>query len=56
MFGCDRVGEYRVAHEVLGLSELVGLTRTAIDAAGCSAELRTALHAELAAVDVGTAG
>ncbi len=58
MFGCDLVGEYRVAHEVLGLSvaELVGLTRTAIDAAGCSAELRTALHAELAAVDVGTAG
>jgi aminodeoxyfutalosine deaminase len=58
MFGCDRVGEYRVAHEVLGLSvtELVGLTRTAIDAAGCSVELRTALHAELAAVDVGTAG
>jgi aminodeoxyfutalosine deaminase len=58
MFGCDLVGEYRVAHEVLGLSvaELVGLTRTAIDAAGCSAGLRTALHAELAAVDAGTAG
>ncbi len=35
---------------------LTVLTRTAIDAAGCSAELRTALHAELAAVDVGTAG
>ena len=58
MFGCDLVGEYRVAHEVLGLSvaELVGLTRTAIDAAGCSAELRTALHAELAAVAAGTPG
>jgi aminodeoxyfutalosine deaminase len=58
MFGCDLVGEYRVAHEVLGLSvaELVGLTRTAIDAAGCPAELRTALHAELAAAEIGPAG
>ena len=58
MFGCDIVGEYRVAHEVLGLTpaELVLVTRTAIDAAGCSAELRTALHAELAAVAAGTPG
>ena len=50
MFGCDIVGEYRVAHDVLGLTpdELIALTRTAINAASCPPALSSALHAELA--------
>jgi aminodeoxyfutalosine deaminase len=52
MFGCDIVGEYRLAHDVLGLArgELVALAGTAVDAASLPAERKRALHTELAAV------
>jgi aminodeoxyfutalosine deaminase len=52
MFGCDLVGEYRVAHEQCGLTpaELLQIARTGVDAAFCSAELAASLHAELDAV------
>ncbi|MCO7193158.1 MULTISPECIES: adenosine deaminase [Pseudonocardia] len=52
MFGCDLVGEYLVAHEQFGLTpaELVLLARNAVEAAFCSAELRTELHADITTV------
>ena len=51
MFGCDIVGEYRLAHDWLGLTpdELVALARAAIDAAYCPPALASDLHTELAA-------
>ncbi|HVH21676.1 MAG TPA: adenosine deaminase [Pseudonocardia sp.] len=50
MFGCDLIGEYRVAHDVLGLTraDLLTLTRTALDVSSCPPDLRTELQAELA--------
>ena len=52
MFGCDLIGEYRLAHDVLGLTraELLTVTRTALDASSCPADLRAELQAELAAL------
>jgi aminodeoxyfutalosine deaminase len=49
MFGCDIVGEYRLAHDVFGLTpaELVQVARNGVDAAYCSDELKKALYAEL---------
>lgn len=52
MFGCDLVGEYRLAHEVLGLTptELVDIAAAGIDAAYCAEDLAASLHEELAAL------
>lgn len=52
MFGCDLVGEYRVAHEVFGLdpAALVRLARTGVDAAYCAPDLATRIHVEIDAV------
>jgi aminodeoxyfutalosine deaminase len=49
MFGCDLVGEYRVAHEQFGMTpaELVLLARACVDAAYCSPELAASIHAEI---------
>jgi aminodeoxyfutalosine deaminase len=52
MFGCDLVGEYRLAHERFGLSPaaLAGIAHAGVDAASCSAELKSAIHAAIDAV------
>lgn len=52
MFGCDIVGEYRLAHEAFGLTpaELALIAHTGVAAAYCSAELKAALHAEIDAM------
>lgn len=52
MFGCDIVGEYRLAHEAFGLTpaELALIAHTGVAAAYCSAELKAALHAEIDAL------
>lgn len=52
MFGCDIVGEYRLAHEAFGLTpaELAMIAHTGVTAAYCSAELKAALHAEIDAL------
>jgi aminodeoxyfutalosine deaminase len=49
MFGCDIVGEYRMAHDVLGLSvpELVQIARTAMHAATLPAQTKNALLADI---------
>jgi aminodeoxyfutalosine deaminase len=49
MFGTDLTREYRIVHEVFGLTipELAHIARTAITAAYCSDELRAQLLAEL---------
>lgn len=49
MFGCDLVGEYRLAHDLHGLTpaELVQLARNGVDAAFCSPQLKTQIHAEI---------
>jgi aminodeoxyfutalosine deaminase len=54
MFGCDIVGEYRLAHDVFGLTpaELVQVARNGVDAAYCSDELKKTLHAELDAMEL----
>lgn len=46
MFGCDLAGEYRLAHDRLGVGvqELAGIARTGIDAAACTPGLRAAMH------------
>jgi aminodeoxyfutalosine deaminase len=52
MFSCDIVGEYRVAHDVLGLSvaELVGVAHTGVDAAYCDDATKAELHSAIDAV------
>jgi aminodeoxyfutalosine deaminase len=49
MFGTDLTREYRIAHEVFGLTipELVHIARTAIIGAYCSDELRAQLLAKM---------
>ena len=51
MFGCDLVGEYRLAHEQLGLTveELVRVARNGVDAAFCEPETKARIHAEIQA-------
>lgn len=52
MFGCDLVGEYRLAHERFGLTrdDLLRVARTGADSALCPPAVRDALHADLDAL------
>lgn len=52
MFGCDLIGEYRLAHDVFGLdpAALVRIARTGVDAAYCAPDLAACIHAEIDAV------
>lgn len=52
MFGCDLLGEYRAAHDRMGLTpaELADIARAAVDAAYCTPELKAQLHAGIDAV------
>ncbi len=52
MFGCDLLGEYRVAHERFGMTaaELAQLARNGIDASSCPPALARAMHAEIDAL------
>jgi aminodeoxyfutalosine deaminase len=54
MFGCDLVGEYRLAHERLGLTvaELVQVARNGVDAAFCAPATKARIHAEIQATSV----
>ena len=54
MFGCDLVGEYRLAHDLFGLTpaELVRVARNGVDAAFCPAETKARLHGEIDALPV----
>lgn len=49
MFGCDLVGEYRLAHDRLGLTaaDLVQIARNGVDAAFCPSDTKVRIHAEI---------
>ena len=49
MFGCDLVGECRLAHDRFGLTlaELAQLARYGVDAAYCPPTLAAAVHDEI---------
>jgi aminodeoxyfutalosine deaminase len=54
MFGCDLVGEYRAAHDRMGLTpaELADIARAGVEAAYCAPALKTEILAAIDALPV----